>query len=484
MSADCNGSLGGASPPLRAGVASIALLALGCHALAPLADGQGATRLRPPNIVLIVADDQGFADVDLRQPGTDMPQLRRLAESGVFFDQAYVTHPYCSPSRAGMMTGRYQQRFGHETNPPYSPHDEHIGLPVEEATLATRLKRRGYQTAFIGKWHLGAAAPFHPLRRGFDHFFGFLGGGHDYFVSSERSPSSELEEYTTPIEVNADAAALDGYLTDHFSGAAVRFIEEATSGRDQGPFFLALSFNAPHFPYQAPAPYCDQVVGDWPSPCATYRAMLWAVDAGVGRLLDAVDRAHVRQQTLVFFLSDNGGSTLFGCADNGELRGHKAQLYEGGLRVPFVVSWPTRVEGDRRSGMLVSALDIAMTSLVAAGSEETALLDGVDLLARLDEGSEETERALFWRLGARGAVRWRQWKLHLARSGEELYDLTADPAEERDVSSREADVVDKLSREWRAWNATLAPPRWTDPPSAALLVTEPPNCDGASRVYP
>ncbi len=418
---------------------------------------------RRPNFVLIVTDDQGYADVGFHgSKRVRTPHIDALARGGVRFAQAYVTHPYCSPTRAGLLTGRYQQRFGHENNPAYLPENHEIGLPVGEVTIADVLKGAGYVTAAVGKWHLGAGPPFHPGRRGFDEFFGFLGGGRNYFPGA-RHNDVEGEEYSAAIEHNGEPVELDGYLTHELSDRAVDFVRRH---RDR-PFFLYLAYNAPHTPYQAPKRLQRRFAGVAGEDCPTYAAMISAVDDGVGRLVETLRRLEIDRHTVIFFLSDNGGQTLYECADNRPLRGRKGQLYEGGVRVPFVVAWPGRLAAGDTFDAPVSSLDIFATAAALAGAVPSARpIDGIDLMPFLTgERQGAPHETLFWRVsGGHGwALRHGRWKLIGRRGGGELYDLETDAGETHNLGAERPELVQQLTGLYRSWNRDLVPPLWRNP---------------------
>ena len=304
-------------------------LALLTLALASITFGARA-QSRPPNIVVIVGDDMGYADLgahgsqDMRTPNIDA-----LARDGVRFTDAYVSGPYCSPTRAGFLTGRYPQRFGHEFNLG-APHDE-FGLPLGETTIADRLKTAGYRTAIFGKWHLGMGEKYQPLRRGFDEFFGFLAGAHTY-INVGTGPN-RLHEGTTPVE------SFEGYLTDALADRASAYIKQQAAG----PFFLYLAFNAAHTPLQAPQKYLDRFAQIKDEQRRTYAAMVSAMDDGVGKVLGTLREQNLDQNTLVIFFNDNGGPTMEATTVNGSsnapLRGSKRTTWEGGIRVPFMMRW-------------------------------------------------------------------------------------------------------------------------------------------------
>jgi len=255
-----------------------------------------------PNIVVFMADDMGYSDtgftgsVDIKTPNLD-----QLAASGMICTSGYVTHPYCGPSRAGLLSGRYQHRFGFETNPAYDPSNPYMGIDPAVTLFPQRLQKVGYRTAVVGKWHLGAAQPFHPLNRGFDYFFGFLGGGHDYF--SIDLTKRVKEGYLQALERNGRPADFDGYLTTALSIDAAEFVTK----NKENPFFLFVSYNAPHAPLQAPKEAIERYAHLAESKRRRYAAMVDVMDAGIGKVITALEENDLRENTLIFFLSDNGG---------------------------------------------------------------------------------------------------------------------------------------------------------------------------------
>jgi arylsulfatase A-like enzyme len=356
------------------------------------------------------------------------------------------------------MTGRYQNRFGHEFNPG-GPQ----GLPVTETTLADRLKAAGYATGLVGKWHLGALPEMHPQQRGFDEFFGFLGGAHDYFQAAGilrgREPASQQE-----------------YLTDAFGREAVAFME-----RHRGqPWFLYLAFNAVHTPMQADDARLAKFAGIADAQRRTYCAMMFAMDEAVGRVRQKIADCGLEQNTLVVFISDNGGPTMPGTTVNGSrndpLRGSKRTTLEGGVRVPFVISWPGRLKPGVYAQPVIQ-LDAHVTALAAAGVEIKPdwQLDGVNLLPFLDgEKTGTPHDRLYWRFGAQMAIRQGDWKLVRYDSNADtqtggrgqsvtaakLYNLANDIGEANDLAAAMPDKVRELQAPWDAWNATLAAPLW------------------------
>ncbi|MBI5820688.1 MAG: sulfatase-like hydrolase/transferase [Verrucomicrobia bacterium] len=412
-----------------------------------------------PNILLIVGDDMGYADVGFHGcKDIPTPNLDALAAAGVRFTNGYVSGPYCSPSRAGLMTGRYQTRFGHEFNP-NGPH----GLPLSETTLADRLRAAGYVTGCVGKWHLGAQPEMHPQKRGFEEFFGFLAGAHSYFdVSGVLRGTEQVKE-------------LD-YTTDAFGREAVAFIERHKAK----PWFLYLAFNAVHTPMHA----TDERLAKFPNIAdkqrRAYAAMMFAMDEAIGRVCKKVAEAGLEKNTLVTFISDNGGPTMPGVTVNSSrndpLRGSKRTTLEGGIRVPFVVSWPGRVKPGVFDQPVIQ-LDLTATALAAADVEVKPewKLDGVDLFPFMSgEKSGPPHAALYWRFGEQMAIRAGDYKLVRydsnadTRTGRgrqpvtapKLYNLAADIGETKDLAADQPDRLKELQSQWDAWNATLVKPLW------------------------
>lgn len=415
-----------------------------------------------PNIVVILADDLGYADVGFHGC-TDIPtpHLDRLAASGVRFTNGYVSHSFCSPTRAGLMTGRYQQRFGHEMNPPFLPDDPSVGLPVGEITIAEVLKQAGYATGLIGKWHLGAAEPFHPLRRGFDEMYGFLGGGHQYFPEMLTGTS----EYTVPLLRNREPVKETEYLTTAFGREATAFIRR----HQARPFFLYLAFNAPHTPLQAPEAAIAKLSAIEDPKRRVYGAMVSVMDDAIGRVLAELRESGVESRTVVFFLSDNGGPVSVTNCRNDPLRGAKGHTYEGGIRVPFVVAWPGVLPAGRTYDHPVVSLDIFPTAAALAGVPlpKDRPIDGVDLMPYLlGAKSGPPHEALFWRQNgsAPWAVRIGDDKLVMtaATPRAERYNLARDIGETQDLGA-DSDVARSLQARFEAWNTQLVSPKWEGP---------------------
>ncbi len=458
----------------------LAAAALCCAAVGVAAD-------RQPNILLIVADDLGYADVGFHGvEDIPTPHLDALAARGVRFSSGYVSSTWCSPTRAGLLTGRYQQRFGvrgHEGTP-----DE--ALSLEEATLADRLRAAGYATGVIGKWHLGTGPEFHPVERGFDEFFGFLRGAHNFWPGvpfilfpdrTGRGPLiSEIRQRDMggrQILRGTEPVAEEAYLTDAFGREAVSFIER----HESGPFFLFLSFNAVHTPMQATAERVAAFATTAHPVRRVYNAMTLAMDEAIGAVFDQLRRSGIEEDTLVFFISDNGGPTVrrfaYNASDNSPLRGSKGSTLEGGIRVPFVVSWPGGLPSGMQYDEPAIQLDFLPTALAAAGVpvDPEWQLDGVNLLPYLrGEASGRPHDLLFWRSIRQMAVRSGDWKLvtYQARfdtgdiglddpldqvTPHRLYNLARDVGETEDLSLQEPERVAELLSHWNDWNAQMRP---------------------------
>jgi len=419
-----------------------------------------------PNLIVIMADDLGYADVGFNGC-TDIPtpHIDRIANNGIKFTNGYTTYSVCSPSRAGFITGRYSQRFGYERNVQYQPGDSLMGLPQDEETLAEVLRVCGYTSGIIGKWHLGAHISNHPLNRGFDEFFGHLGGGHSYFpenltIEDSYSIHTEKESYRTYIMRNHEAVKTKGYLTDEFSDEALRFVETYK----EEPFFLFLSYNAPHGPLEATEKYLSRFAHMNDGKRKTYAAMVSAVDDGVGALLDKLEELDLDNNTMVVFLSDNGGPETRNGSDNGVLREGKGSVYEGGFHVPFVMQW----KGELDPGIYehpVSALDIfaTITALSGAPVNPEKPLDGVNLIPFLKgEDTSAPHRAIYLRKydDKKFAVRMGDFKIVTHDNAEitELYNLEKDLSESTDLAGSYPQKLNELDSVRKAWNKELMNP--------------------------
>ncbi|MCB1120369.1 MAG: sulfatase-like hydrolase/transferase [Verrucomicrobiae bacterium] len=452
-----------------------------------------------PNIVLLVADDLGYGELSCQgNPEIPTPNIDSLAEQGVRFTNGYVTAPFCSASRAGMLTGRYQTRFGHEFNPIGPRNTEpDAGLPTGEVTMADILVDAGYITGIVGKWHLGGTARFNPIRRGFDEFFGFLHEGH-YFVPRPYSESTTTwlrrkvlpgggegrwtsEDgkivYSTHMgntepDYDADNPILkDGqpveeteYLTDAFTREALSFIDRHADA----PFFLYLPYNAVHSPMQGADAYMKQYSHIKDIQRRIFAAMLANLDDSVGAVLAKLSEKGLEDNTLVFFISDNGGPTRELTSSNLPLRDGKGSVYEGGNRIPFLVKWPGKVPAGKVYDYPVISLDIFATAAAIADAKLNPRVkyDGVNLLPYLS--GEERGRphdTLFWRVGNRAAIRVGDWKLvRNPRRGEgedwELYNLAEDIGESNDLAKKEPAKFRELLAAWESMNGEMIDPLW------------------------
>jgi arylsulfatase A-like enzyme len=422
-------------------------------------------------IVMLVADGLGGLPMEPGGPteleAANTPNLDALAKGGVRCTNGYVSGPYCSPTRAGLLTGRYQQRFGHEFNPG-AGQNPRIGLPLTETTLANRLKEAGYVTGLVGKWHLGGAPQFHPQKRGFDEFFGFLGGAHSYFPDKRAA-----------IYRGNEAVSEKAYLTDAFGREAAAFID---LHKDQ-PFFLYLAFNAVHTPMHATDERLKKFASIEDKTRRTYAAMLTAMDEAIGKVLGQLRSAGLEDNTLIFFFSDNGGPTMPGTTINGSrntpLRGSKRTTLEGGVRVPFVVQWKGKLPAGKVYDRPVIQLDILPTALAAAGVaiKPEWKLDGVDLRPYLSGQNAATPHdMLYWRLGAQMAIRRGDWKLvqydvnadtlagrkgaNASVTPPKLYNLAEDVGEANDLAAKNPEKLAELRATWQAWSAQMARPLW------------------------
>jgi arylsulfatase A-like enzyme len=413
-----------------------------------------------PNILVILADDLGYADVGFNGcRDIPTPSLDGLALRGVKCMSGYVTHPFCSPTRAGLLTGRYQQRFGHENNPAWLPDDPKAGLPASETTLPQVLQAAGYVTGCVGKWHLGAHPSLHPNRRGFDEYFGLLGGGHVY-VPGEKGGV----EYTIPLDRNGQKEELKAYLTDALGKEASAFI----SRNKAKPWFLYLAFNSPHTPLTAKDEYVARVDPIEDATRRKYAAMVVALDEAIGGVLETLQNEGLEETTLVWFLSDNGGPTAVTRADNKPFRGAKGQLFEGGVRVPFVVSWPGHLPHGRNEERPVHSLDVFATAVAVSRAQvpPSHKPEGVNLIPYLSgEDDGPPHERIFWRhSGGSWAVREGVWKLvSLPGSQPQLFNLHADVGETVDVASDHPKVVGRLQTAFDEWNQHNIAPVFENP---------------------
>ncbi|MBR8538217.1 sulfatase [Carboxylicivirga sediminis] len=420
-----------------------------------------------PNLIVIMADDLGYADVGFNGcKDIPTPNIDRIASEGVKFTNGYTSYSVCSPSRAGFLTGRYQQRFGFERNPQYCPDDPDMGLTTDEMTIAESLAQEGYQSTVIGKWHMGAhKATHHPLNRGFAEFFGHLGGGHRYFpeeltIKDSYAISGEHDSYRTWIMRNHTPEKTSKYLTDEFSDEAVSFIKRHANE----PFFLFLSYNAPHGPLQATDEYLQRFPDIKDTKRKTYAAMVSALDDGVGRVLETLEELAIDDNTIIFFLSDNGGPETKNASDNGPLREGKSSHYEGGYRVPFAMRWKSQVDATVYD-FPISSLDIFATISALAKSpiNKNKPLDGVNLIPYVTGNSNKAPHQYIYLRKfdqQRYCVRDGDYKLVMHNNGKtkELYNLSEDIGEQNNLADKMPEKVKQLELILNEWTSELIDP--------------------------
>lgn len=414
---------------------------------------------KKPNIVILFSDDAGYADFGF-QPNCaeDMkkltPNIDTIAKKGVHFTNAYMTASICSPSRAGLMTGRYQQRFGYDNN---LPSDQKEGLPLTETTIAKRLQSLGYKTALVGKWHLGYPENMQPNKRGFDWFYGILQGGRGYFPMEGSRRGGVVLDNTTPTKEQ-------GYLTDRFGDAACKFITK----NKQHPFFLFVSFTSPHSPNQPKEEDMKRTAHIKDEQRAAYAGLIVSLDDNVGKILTQLKKEGIDDNTLVIFMNDNGGQTRTG-GDNSPLSGKKGNLLEGGIRVPWAMRWNGKIKPNSVINDPIISLDIIPTLIEVAGSQSKPewKLDGTSILPRITGKADSLpSRPLFWRqngkIGDR-SIREDNWKIHHGRSRgttPKLYDLTKDIAEQTDLSTKHPDIFKAMITKLDKWESELKEPLW------------------------
>ena len=403
-----------------------------------------------PNIIVIVTDDAGYVDfgfmgsVDLQTPEID-----KLAESGVIFTDAHVSATVCAPSRAGLLTGQYQQRFGFEANGTGFGNSGDLGLDDNIETLAEVLKKNNYKTIAIGKWHLGGSISDHPNNRGFDEFYGFIGGGRSYFPI--KNPSKKLM-----LQKNGSKVNFEGYLTDALGNFSVNSVEQ----NKDNPFFMYLAYNAVHTPMEAKEEHLEKFKDH---PRQTLAAMTWSLDENIGKLRHKLDELNILDNTLIYFISDNGGAHN-NSSNMGPLKGWKGNKFEGGHRVPFVISWTGKIPKNQKFDGLTSSLDIFSTSLAAAKIDNTTniSLDGVSLLPYLiNKKQGNPHDKLFWRKLEEAGVRVDNHKLiRLKYFGYTMYDLDQDLGETQNLSKSNTLKLNKLIEELEQWETEMSEPLW------------------------
>ncbi len=423
------------------------------------ATGAAQPSAKPPNIVFILADDLGYADVSCYgRPDLSTPNIDRIAAQGLRFLQAYANSAVCTATRAALITGRYQYRLRLGLEEPLVGNPD-VGLPPEHPTLPSLLKKVGYSTTLAGKWHLGALPKFGPLKSGYDHFYGFRGGALDYFSHTSERGKDDLWEDDVPIR-------RVGYLTDLLGSRAVDVVNgHAKSGQ---PFLLSLHFNAPHWPWEGPGDEAESArlrqagsggLFDFDGGSQkTYQRMIEEMDRQIGRVLQALEGNRLMENTIVIFTSDNGGERF---ADTWPFTGKKTELLEGGLRIPAVISWPARIPRGQTTDQVSISMDWVPTLLAAAGGEPDPAYptDGMNLLPVLTQNAAPISRKLFWRYkaNAQRAMRDGNYKFLKILDNTFLFNVVEDPLERANLKERQRDVYHRLVREWYEWNGSMLP---------------------------
>lgn len=432
-----------------------------------------------PNIIVILADDLGYADVGFNgAKDIKTPEIDKLAAAGTIFTSAYVAHPFCGPSRAGLLTGRYPHEFGSQFNlPANSEKSVGEGIPLSEIFVSSVLQNAGYYTGAIGKWHLGAVADYHPNKRGFDYFYGFLGGGHEYFPNVYQKKykdqkdrgNNNIFEYLTPLEKNGQKVKETEYLTDAFSREASRFVRDASKAKK--PFFLYLAYNAPHTPLQAKSQDLELFSDIKDENRRTYAAMVYAMDRGIGELVQTLNDTEAINNTLIVFLSDNGGRPDKG-ASNGPLKGRKGDTYEGGFRVPMFFYFNENKMAGKKVDTPISSLDFYPTFLHIAKTTKplSKKLDGKDIWQDIFINHSDPHKGdMFFAMRHREgysdvAVRQDKWKATKAYNEPwKLYDIYKDIGESENLSFKNPQQLRIMVKGAQKWSETHEQPRWFDP---------------------
>jgi arylsulfatase A-like enzyme len=431
--------------------------------MAALAFGLDGTRTTPaaspPNIVFILADDLGFADVACYgRPDISTPNIDHLAAQGVRFLQAYANSAVCTATRTALITGRYQYRLRLGLEEPLVGNKD-VGLEPSHPTLPSLLKKAGYSSTLVGKWHLGALPKFGPLKSGYDHFYGFRGGALDYYSHRSGGGQDDLWDDDVPVRQT-------GYLTDLLGSRAVDVVNGYAKSRQ--PFMISLHFSAPHWPWEAPGDEAESDRLGQPGhrglfhldggTQATYQRMIEAMDRQIGRVLKALHTNGLTENTIVIFTSDNGGERF---ADTWPFTGKKTELLEGGLRIPAVISWPARIPRGRTTDQVAISMDWLPTLLAAAGTapDPAYSTDGMNLLPALTQHAPAVPRKLYWRYKANAQRAMRDGDLKFLKILENtfLFNIVADPLERANLKDRQKDDYRRMVRAWFDWNATMLP---------------------------
>ncbi len=419
----------------------------------------GQPSAKPPNIIFILADDLGYADVSCYgRPDLNTPNIDRIAKRGMRFLHGYANSAVCSATRTALITGRYQYRLRLGLEEPLAGNPD-VGLPPEHPTLPSLLKKAGYSSTLVGKWHLGVLPKFGPLRSGYDHYYGFRGGAVDYFSHIGGQEREDLWDDDVLIHQV-------GYLTALLGSRAVDVVN--TYAKSGQPFMVSLHFNAPHWPWEAPGDEAESERLRQPGSGGlhdfdggsqkTYQRMIEEMDRQIGHVLQALDANGLTENTIIIFTSDNGGERF---ADTWPFTGKKTELLEGGLRIPTLISWPARIPQGRTSEQVAISMDWMPTLLAAASAEPDPSYppDGMNLLPTLTQNVEPLSRKLFWRYkaNAQRAVRDGDYKFLKILDNTFLFNVVEDPLERANLKDRQKDVYHRLVREWNDWNASMLP---------------------------
>ena len=405
-----------------------------------------------PNIIIILADDAGYSDFGFM--GSDeikTPNLDQLALDGVIFNNAYVSASVCSPSRAGLLTGMYQQRFGHECN---LDSDVNNSFDPNQITIAEALKTEGYTTGLIGKWHLGDKTQNHPLKNGFDYFWGFISGARNYFYDPNEVNRNSIRN----VVENYSQTNFEGYLTDVLGEKAISFIDK--SNQSNNPFFLFLSFNAPHTPMQAKEEVLEKFKNN---PRQVYASMMWSMDEAIGHVIDALKENNQYDNTIIYFLSDNGAA-MSNNASPFPYKGWKGNQFEGGIKTPMIMTWKNKIKSNTQFDGFISALDIFKTSLEVSNVNDELMVnaDGKNIMNYLNDNIIQNEN-LFWRKDKMATVRSGNYKLiRLNDTSTVLYNIENNYFEDLDLKLKEPSVHDSLFKLLLDWEDRLIDPNWIE----------------------